>query len=373
MLVFLIREAHVAQRYFGSFGSFKSTYRRIMSAGHYRRQPKRRGEVGRLIEWHENIGKHPTCTPHGKARASSNISGGYVKDIQAKLFGESAINSYVSTSTINSNVSTQKSNDSVTNITLLGQSFVTRFEEAIINTAERNRKSVQETLNLKDDNIFLSFVGRGGTKIKDITSLAEEAVEYNPDVLLVDIAQNDLCWSDKSPEEYARYYVDEINKLPLILSTVELFVLCQVTVKTEPTNPKKKLFTDKTLQVLNDDIDKFNYHVYRMTRKQFRVVRWRHKGMKDPAKSVSTDGTHPNTDDGMWKYTRSINIMSRNAKVELQKRRAMSKTALKQSQEKNKAAKRKQRRRQRAWYGAQQVQEEQLMPKVKSVVVVKAR
>lgn len=110
-----------------------------MSAGRYRR----RGEVGRLIEWHENIGKQLTCTPLGN-KARSQISGGRVKEIQVKLFGESASNLNVSTSTVNSIAPTQQPNDSVTNIVLLGHSFVTRFEEAIINTAEHNRTSVQE-------------------------------------------------------------------------------------------------------------------------------------------------------------------------------------------------------------------------------------
>ena len=105
--------------------------------------------------------------------------------------------------------------------------------------------------------------------------------------------------------------------------------------------------TDKSLLQLNEDIDLFNHEVYRLTRKNQLIVRWKHKGMMFPVDIISTDGTHPNTIDGLWKYARSITAMCKQGKEEMLKRRLFSKAALRKQEKKTRIERKEYNRKKR--------------------------
>ena len=112
------------------------------------------------------------------------------------------------------------------------------------------------------------------------------------------------------------------ERLFQVYAMLKLLVLCQVTHKTDAIySCNQANYTDKALAALNTDIDKFNNEMFCLTKRDRRIIRWRHRGMKQPDEILSTDGTHPDTLSGKWKYQRSISAMCRMAKAELMDRR----------------------------------------------------
>ena len=176
-----------------------------------------------------------------------------------------------------------------------------------------------------------------------------------------------------TPRQYAQEFAKQVSNLFNIAPATELVIICQVIHKSQPTDPSKKLRTDKTLTQLNEDIDLFNHEVYRLTRKNHLIVRWRHTGMLFPEIDISTDGTHPNTGEGIWKYARSISSMCKRGKEEMLKRRMLSKNALRRKEKKTRVERKEYNRKKRVlikFAKAELSTSPEKVPKVKSKITI---
>ena len=179
-------------------------------------------------------------------------------------------------------------------------------------------------MNLKGSRIQPCFYGCSGGRICHIPKEFDIETGPNyPHIIIVDMAQNDLCNFASTPAQIAQEMNSKLLELFDIYDKTELIVVCQVT-------PKTSMYkSPKPLKTFNEDVEKYNYHLLRATRANHRIVRWCHRGMLNPIKPVTKDGTHPDTKEGQWKYHKSMAAVCRWAKEQLLERRVLSKWALK--------------------------------------------
>ena len=206
--------------------------------------------------------------------------------------------------------------DPPVSVVILGHSFVDRLRTALEDFGANNNEEVQEALNLKNDRIRPFIHGQSGANIDHLKSYAEDATAQFPHIALIDIGQNDLCYTKNgTPRQLAEKLTAEIKRMFTEYERLEVAIFCKVIHKT------KMWKGDKKLTRLNRDIDEFNYQMMKLTRNDIRILRWRHRGMYNPRKSHTRDGTHPNSSTGFWKYVKSISACCRWAKSKLLERR----------------------------------------------------
>ena len=220
--------------------------------------------------------------------------------------------------------------DPLIKIAVIGHSFVNRFDEKMYYAAHDIGVSLQELMNLRGSRIVPYLYGRPGGKIRHIPMYDLKTDEEFPHVVVIDTAQNDLCETRYTPKELAFNMKEQADLLLGVNSKIELIVVCHVTPKTDITR------SPKSLKQFNKDVIEYNYQLLRATRASHKILRWRHKGMIDPVKPVTGDGTHPDTPEGEWKYEKSIAAVCRWAKAELLIRRTHSKWALKKKVKRDK-------------------------------------
>ena len=235
------------------------------------------------------------------------------------------------------NVSTEPLNldsDPFVKVAILGHSFISRLGNEMSKRSKRNDHTLQEEFNLRGSRILPYIDGQPGARIEYITELSNLCAAEFPQIIIVDIGQNDLCWSYNTPKELAIQLYSHIKLMFETHDTLELVAICQVTYKT------KLLISDKLLGKFCQDVDEFNYQMLRLTRNDFRIMRWKHRGLSEPTKPFTTDGTHPNSISGFWKYLKSISSLCRDAKIKMLERRNQSKNALRQKYRKQRTMKR---------------------------------
>lgn len=233
-------------------------------------------------------------------------------------------------------------------VSLIGHSFVQRLHKALVRYRATDDDAVAEALNLKENNIRPFIHGTSGARIEHIDSFKDKAVEQFPHAIMLDIGQNDLCWtSNGSPKELAENMLLEINNLFRVYDRLEVVMYCKVTHKT------KMKRSDKKLEKFNRDVDLFNYELLKKTRNQLRIIRWNHRGMFAPKKPYTNDGTHPDSCSGFWSYVKSVSAAFRCIKEKMMDRRKNGKRTirrrelnLKKERRANKYAKRDEKRSQ---------------------------
>lgn len=205
-------------------------------------------------------------------------------------------------------------------LTMIGHSYVSRLRSNQIEYMKVSDETMSEAVNLNNTGILPHFYGRGGVMVHDIPLFVKCVRRHFPEVVLLDIGQNDLCWNSCKPEELAQKLYLEIQLMFESLECLKLVTVCQVLKKWEKYNMKG----DKKIQQLNDDIDVFNYEFFQLSRRDRRVTRWTHKGLTTLTAETSTDGTHPNTIGGYWRYLKSVSVACKISRKEMFLRRGKS-------------------------------------------------
>ena len=212
----------------------------------------------------------------------------------------------------------------LTNIVMLGHSYVTRFKQGQLAWLRhiQHTQSFNESINLDGLQIDLKLRGQGGCMIHDMTEQMEDTQYLRPQIVILELAQNDLCWKEYNTQDLAQELYEEALYMFDIYERLELVVVCQVL--------KKSKFKrgDKELKDFNKDVDTFNYTFLNLTRDDTRIARWTHKGLQQLTKVTSTDGTHPNTIGGYWQYQKSISACCKFSKREMILRRGKSMAAI---------------------------------------------
>lgn len=236
-------------------------------------------------------------------------------------------------------------------ILILGHSFVSRLRDEIHQEAKAQHICLQETMELRGQRLIPTLVGKGSLYIKGLKKLDNQGKKSCPHVIVLEIGQNDLCWSKYSPLQYAQRLKTELERLFSVYIHCEMIALCGVTHKTPKIFESNHwLYTDKKLEDLNKDIDEFNLHMYRLTRDDRRIIRWQHKGMLFPPDDFTDDGTHPSTPSGIWKHRRSVTQLCRWARKALVDRRTLTKSGLKKKIRRDKL--RRRLAKSKAWQAA---------------------
>ena len=222
-------------------------------------------------------------------------------------------------------------------ILLLGHSYVTRFINAQLEWMTETGDDLEESVNIEDEFLRLEFKGRPGLQVNQLFELMAMTQGTMPSIIILEIAQNDLCWRRNNINNLAQNFYEEVQFMLHIYSELEMVVVCQVLKK------HKMGRGDKSKEKLNEDIEKFNLQFLRLTRKDTRVMSWRHKNLEELTAVTSTDGTHPNTIGGYWTYLKSIAGCCKYSKREMILRRGKSHRSI----EKRKLAMRRQRAQRR--------------------------
>jgi hypothetical protein len=158
-------------------------------------------------------------------------------------------------------------------VLVIGHSFVSRFRRYVKDIARDNKTTKQDVMGLSEDKVVPWFKGQGGAFIDDLSQMARELIDNPktpnegklPNIIMVEIGQNDICMKGKTPVEIATELVREAKKLLLDFPTAKLMVICQVTIKTEKIyESNQHKYTDKTLDELNEDIRQLNHEVYKL-------------------------------------------------------------------------------------------------------------
>lgn len=226
-------------------------------------------------------------------------------------------------------------------ILVLGHSFVTRLDQEIYEDAVAQEVCYQEAMELRGSRIIPSLVGKAGLMINELKKLDDLGTKERPNIIILELGQNDVCWSAKTPRQYAKDLKRQLNRLFRVYNNLELIAIPKVTHKTIKIYESNQWkYTDKPLVDLNKDIDTFNLEIFRNTRKDRRVIRWHHQGTINPDVEYSTDGTHMDSGSGVWKHRRSITQLCRWAKDALIDRRTLSKAALERKMRKEKIERR---------------------------------
>jgi hypothetical protein len=218
-------------------------------------------------------------------------------------------------------------------VAIIGHSYVTHMIKDMKEVYNKIGSTPQDQLALRGTQLYPSLFGMSGGKISDIPILAHVAKSVNPHILIVEIAQNDLCRVNSDPEVIADSLISQIENAVKLMPRIEVIAYCQVIMKTE-------IRYGKPLDMLNDDLECFNIHMLKKTRGDLKNLRWRHMGMFDPEEPITWDGTHPNTPQGKAKYWASIAELCQVAKQRVILLRTKTKSAIKRQMKKEKRQKR---------------------------------
>jgi hypothetical protein len=227
-------------------------------------------------------------------------------------------------------------------VAVIGHSFVARLIDDI--TQDYQKRSVQEYLGLRGTRLFPSLIGLSGAKVGDLDILFDKALEVNPHMMIVDLGSNDLTHINMPPDKLADDIKAALDRLIPILPRLELTLICNITQKMYMFRNKhyerRWSHCTKQLEEFNRDVERYNIHVVRCTRRDDHLLRWRHKGAFQPLRPCMSDGSHLDTPFGKKKYKHSINDACRWAKDQLLKRRTMTRSARKRLEKKQRMEKR---------------------------------
>ena len=220
---------------------------------------------------------------------------------------------------VNRDVLEQHKGDYI-NIVMLGHSYVSRLRWNQLQYMKISRESMAEAVNLNDTGINPFFYGRGGVTLKNIPLFVKITQYHYPHVLVLEVGQNDLCSMSCNPEKLAEQLYTEILIMFECYEFLELVVVCEPLRKWDTGRMKG----DKPIDMLNVDITIFNYEFLQLTRNDKRIVRWCHRGLTTLTPLTSTDGTHPNTIGGYWRYLKSVSNAFKIGRKEMFLRRGRS-------------------------------------------------
>lgn len=220
-------------------------------------------------------------------------------------------------------------------VLVIGHSYVKRYGKDIWRTAKLKGSSIMQAAGFKEeDAIDLWYYGESGGKIKELLIDHEDAIiRHQPKVLIIDVGINDVGDHRKPPENMASELVRHAEIILEGFTGIEIIVLCYVLHRDRITR------SIKTVETYNKDVDIFNKQLLCCSRKNLKILRWKHIGLKTLSSEVSTDSVHPDTELGMTRYKKSIYACSKMARNEMLVRRVLSKTQIKKVQKERRAKK----------------------------------
>ena len=201
-------------------------------------------------------------------------------------------------------------------VLMLGHSYFDRLKKGQKEYRRHSGESLAESISLHGYGIRPKFAKTPCYMVEDLCKLAPTTIRHHPNIIILEIGQNDLCWLKNTSLDLAKQLYLEIQLMFETYEFLEIVTVCQAVKKWK----SKK--GDRQLYVMNSEIENFNYEFMRMTRTDTRIIRWRHMRLEELNEITSTDGTHPNTIGGYWLYLKSISSCIRYSKREMFSRKA---------------------------------------------------
>jgi len=194
-----------------------------------------------------------------------------------------------------------------TRVTITGHSFVKRLSDKLENERRRNINGM-EALDLTRVRITPDVWGKSGGQLRDIPAFTNHIKRVKPDCAIIELGTNDLC-GHQQPEALAQITADNLYNILQECPWLKTLIWCQVIPRLEFLNEWK----DE--EVYNEDVIIFNREMVAETKLIDRLHHWRHPGLTRPDWTITTDGTHPDTEKGMGRYIRSISKACKWAKL----------------------------------------------------------
>lgn len=227
--------------------------------------------------------------------------------------------------------------DQGTVILVLGHSYVKRYERDMKKEARFNDSSLKSAAGFTENDMITPwFCGEPGGKVSELLIDHESSIiRYHPHIVIIDMGINDVSNHLIFPEYVAENLVKHAETILENFTEIEIIVLCYVLRRDRMSR------SIKPVDAYNLDVDTFNHEILRQTRKNIKILRWKHVGLKTLTTEVSSDGVHPDTFIGKLRYKKSIYAACKMARNEMLRRRTLSKTQIRKMQKLRRTEKKK--------------------------------
>lgn len=183
---------------------------------------------------------------------------------------------------------------------VIGHSFVVRLFNKIRSNMSANNTSMKEELGLGAEGPDVTMHGISGGQITDLRHFIRFIKCVQPRVVCIDIGSNDLCNLHTNGQQAIDTLRDSLREVQEECDFVMFYVLFHITERSVARSGQKSLYQ------YNIDVRDYNKRLVALTRTDISLGHWRHRGLLNPETPITTDGVHPNTEDGIWKYQKSV-------------------------------------------------------------------
>jgi len=245
------------------------------------------------------------------------------REAQKKKWKPKKVKSMVVDVSNHDHVDGPEQNDERTHVAILGHSFVERIAGNIKRYVDTTKAEfAREFQRLEDERITAIMSGLSGGKIKDLSKIKEDIKDLplSPTICIIDLGSNDLC-NEVNINDLVKTYKQNIEKMCREDENIKMVVICQALYRN-----LVPAWCVKHIDDYNNEVDKLNHQLMKMTRNHYERMHWHHKGLIQPPEPFTDDGVHPDTESGKLKYFRSLVTASIEAKRELYYRQTMTKT-----------------------------------------------
>lgn len=180
-------------------------------------------------------------------------------------------------------------------LSLLGHSFIRRLKEEVLRSGSR-----WENLNLRASEVEVNYLGKGGGKVRDITSrlFSEHLSLERPDAVVLQIGGNDVDGLGADPIRIARDIIT-VAEWMIVGFGVKHVTIMQLLFR--------KITRQIPLQRYNDMVCLVNSELKARLAERSDIHYHKHRGLKRSVTNIYLpDGVHLNRQYGVPKYVRSV-------------------------------------------------------------------
>ena len=181
---------------------------------------------------------------------------------------------------------------------ITGHSFVARLKTELKEKYKAGL-SWSESLDLVGTKTSLFINGISGITIDRFSEISDYLKDIQPQAVILEIGSNDLCGEGNVFNLVLKLY-HEMQKLLQEVPSIQSIVWCHVTPRLKIKKSKKKL------KDYNKDVEEFNRLMKGRTNCMEKAHHWRHRGLTRPTWLLMSDGLHPDTIPGLFRYLTSI-------------------------------------------------------------------
>ncbi|CAH1786302.1 unnamed protein product, partial [Owenia fusiformis] len=191
-------------------------------------------------------------------------------------------------------------------VLLFGHSLINRILEPGEDFSEEFRNKCPPSLDLSVDQCHLSYEGVPGGTLKKLDERDLWKSMNNFDVVVAQIAGNDVKHIVMSNLEIQGICMKTLNMVQRLLQYVSVVVLCKLFYRKASLSRSSRIRCTDHQRNYNANVDKINANLSYELKNETNIYLWRTKGqILNGLSMLGVDGTHFN-EDGHYKYWRSL-------------------------------------------------------------------